>query len=117
MEPEGNWYQGFLQYFVPWLIFYGEESLVPHPTPKLEDHRLSAVCDWLFNILAATLHIWRLFLHPQPEDIPCRGDKDPLIMVSSYYTNKHTVFQIVGIYCPLNNFYCTNFTYVIMSDS
>ena len=22
---------------------------------------------------------WRLFLHPQPEDAPCRGDKDPLI--------------------------------------
>jgi len=27
------------------LIFYGKELLVLHPTPKLEDHHLSAVCD------------------------------------------------------------------------
>jgi hypothetical protein len=61
------------------VIFYGEELLAPRPTPKLEDHPLSAlrVC-----IFAATLHIWRPFLHPQPEDAPCRGDKDRLIVVT-----------------------------------
>ena len=37
--------------------FHGEELLTPHPTPKLEDHPLSAVHDCLFNIFAATLHI------------------------------------------------------------
>ena len=37
--------------------FYGEESLAPCPTPKLEDHTLSVVRDCLFNIFAATLHI------------------------------------------------------------
>ena len=37
--------------------FYGEELLAPRPTPKLEDHPLSAVRDCLFNIFAATLHI------------------------------------------------------------
>jgi hypothetical protein len=31
----------------------------PRPTPKLEDHPLSALRDCLFNIFAATLHIWR----------------------------------------------------------
>jgi len=31
--------------------------LAPCPTPKLEDHPLSAACDCLFNIFAATLHI------------------------------------------------------------
>jgi hypothetical protein len=31
--------------------------LAPHPTPKLEDHPLPAVCDCLFNIFTATLHI------------------------------------------------------------
>jgi hypothetical protein len=36
------------------LIFYGEELLAPRPTPKLEDHPLSAVCD----CFAATLHTW-----------------------------------------------------------
>jgi hypothetical protein len=29
----------------------------PHPTPKLENYLLSAVCDCIFNIFAATLHI------------------------------------------------------------
>jgi len=51
--------------------FYGEE-LAPRPTPMLEGHPFSAVRDCLFNIFAATIH-------PQPEDAPCRGDRDPLI--------------------------------------
>jgi hypothetical protein len=64
------------------VIFYGEELLAPRPTPKLEDHPLSTVRDCLFNVFAATLHIRRPFLHPQPENAPCCGDRDPLIMVS-----------------------------------
>jgi hypothetical protein len=36
--------------------FYGEELSAPRPTPKLEDHPLSAVRDCLFDIFAATLH-------------------------------------------------------------
>ena len=71
-RTEGSvWFRGFLQYFVS-LIFYGEELLARRPTPKLEDHPLSAVRDCLFNTFAATLH-------PQPEDAPCRGDRDTLI--------------------------------------
>jgi hypothetical protein len=46
---------------------------------------LSAVRDCLFNIFAATLHIWRPFLHPQPEDAPCHGDRDPLIRTQNAY--------------------------------
>jgi hypothetical protein len=42
------------------LFFYGEELLAPRPTPNLEDHPLSAVRNWLFNIFEATLNIWRL---------------------------------------------------------
>jgi hypothetical protein len=37
--------------------FYCEDLLAPRPTPKLEDHPLSAVGYCLFNTLAATLHI------------------------------------------------------------
>ena len=36
--------------------FYGEELTSPRPTPKLEDHPLSAVRNCLFNIFAATFH-------------------------------------------------------------
>jgi len=49
-------------------------QLVFRPTPKLKDHLLSALRDCLFNIFAATLH-------PQPEDVPCRDDRDPHNMV------------------------------------
>jgi len=31
--------------------------LAPFPNPKLESHPLSYVCNWLFIIFAATLHI------------------------------------------------------------
>jgi len=37
--------------------FYVEELLAPRPTPKLEDHPLSAACDCLLKIFAATHHI------------------------------------------------------------
>jgi hypothetical protein len=29
------------------VVFYGEELLASRPNPKLEDHLLSAVCDYL----------------------------------------------------------------------
>ena len=37
-------------------MFYREGLLAPRPTPKLEDHPLSAVHDCLFNLFSATLH-------------------------------------------------------------
>jgi len=38
-------------------MFYREGLLAPRPTPKLEDHPLSAVRDCLFSLFATTLHI------------------------------------------------------------
>jgi hypothetical protein len=37
--------------------FNGEKLSTPRPAPKLGDHPLSAVRDYLLNIFAATLHI------------------------------------------------------------
>jgi hypothetical protein len=54
----------------------GEEFLAPGTSPILVDHPLASVRDCLFNILAATLDIWRLFLHPQSEDAPYGGDRE-----------------------------------------
>jgi hypothetical protein len=70
--------RGFVGCFVTSYFFYGEELLAPRPTPKLEDHPLSAVYDCLIHMFAVTLHNWRPILHPQPEDARCRGDRDPL---------------------------------------
>jgi hypothetical protein len=60
--------------------FYDEELLAPCPTPKLEDHPLSTVCSCLFKIFAATVHIWRSFVRPQPEDVPYYGDRGPVCL-------------------------------------
>jgi hypothetical protein len=58
-------------------LFVYDGSLSPRPTPKLEDHPLSFVCGYVFNIFAANLNSWRPFFSPQPEDGPCCGDRDP----------------------------------------
>jgi len=54
--------------------------LEPRPTPKLEDHPLSDVREYLFDVFATVLHIWRPFLHLHSEDLPCHGDRYPHIM-------------------------------------
>jgi hypothetical protein len=63
---------------------YCGELLAPRPNPKLEDNPLLAVRYCLFNIYTDTLHIWRLLLHPQPEDAPCHSDKGPTYYAAKY---------------------------------
>ena len=38
---------------------------------------------------------WRPFLYPQPEDAPCRGDRDPLITENfiSFYSFRYLVYS------------------------
>jgi hypothetical protein len=83
MEPEGSLLclqeppvpRAYLTFRIQ-LVFYGEVSS-PCPTPNLEDHTLSAVSNYLFNIFpdyppSPPISGGRL-LHPQPEDAPCRA--------------------------------------------
>ena len=58
------------------IFFYGEGLLALRPNPQLEDLPLSAVHDCLFNIDAATLHLWRPF--PRSTTLEC--DMDPHII-------------------------------------
>jgi hypothetical protein len=55
---------------------YDEELFAPRPTPSWKITPLSAVRD----IIKYICSWWRPFLHPLPEDVPCRSDMDPLIM-------------------------------------
>jgi hypothetical protein len=68
-------------------ILYVEVLLAPRPTPKREDHPVSFGRGSLFNIFAATVHSWRPSLHPQPEDSPWCGDRDPPNMDKWYKQN------------------------------
>jgi len=47
----------YLWIFCNKILLYAEELSAPRPTPKLEDHPLSADHDCLFNTFKATLHI------------------------------------------------------------
>jgi hypothetical protein len=48
---------GNYEFFVIFFFFYGEELLPLRPSPKLEDHPLSAVRGCLFDMFAAAVHI------------------------------------------------------------
>jgi hypothetical protein len=79
--------RGIVKYFVILFSFCGEELLAPRPTLKLEEHLLSTVHDCLFHTFTSTLNLWEPFLHLPPEDMPCCGDRDPLIMAINYATD------------------------------
>jgi hypothetical protein len=49
--------------------------LAPNPTTKLEGHPVLDLCNYLFSILAATLHIWRL---SPPSTTYAMVTRDPL---------------------------------------
>jgi hypothetical protein len=82
LSKESVQVRGFFRIFLRKLFFYGEGLSALRPTPKLEDHPLSFVRGSLFSIFAAILRSWRPFLHPQLEDAPCCGVRDPPNMAS-----------------------------------
>jgi hypothetical protein len=55
-------------FFAKKIFFTVKGLLAPRPSPKLEGHPLLFARGCLFNIFTVTLHCWRPFLHPQPED-------------------------------------------------
>ena len=58
--------------------FYGEELSTPRPTPQAGPP-LVGCPRLLIQYIRSYPPTWRPFLHPQPVDVPCRGDRDPLI--------------------------------------
>jgi hypothetical protein len=67
----------------------------PRPTPKLEDHSLSAVCNCLCNIFAAALYIGG---HSSIRNLCC-GDWDSLITysVQGWFKNKTVTLDLHNI--------------------
>ena len=59
--------------------FYGQELLASRPTPQAGGPPLVVCPRLLTQYIRSYLPYWWPFLHPQPEDAPCRGDRDPLI--------------------------------------
>ena len=57
---------------------YGEYLLAPRPTPPAGGPPLVGWSLLLIQYIRSYPPYCRPFLHPQPEDAPCRGDRDPL---------------------------------------
>jgi hypothetical protein len=58
--------------------------LARRPTRQQQYRPFSAVHDCLLSTFAAaTLHIWRPFLNPQPKDAPRCVDRDPLVKIGT----------------------------------
>jgi hypothetical protein len=49
------------------------------PNTQAERPPLVGCSRLLVQYIRSCSPYWRPFLHPQPEDAPCRGDRDPLI--------------------------------------
>ena len=59
---------------------YGEELLAPRPTSQAGGPPLFGCLRLLIQYIRSYPPYWRPFLHQQPEDAPCRGEREPLIM-------------------------------------
>jgi len=62
--------------------FCREQLSEPRTTIKLKDHSFSAVHYYLFDIFAATLHLWVRLHPPYPKDAPCHADRHSLNVAS-----------------------------------
>ena len=86
MEPEGSlphsqvsrslWLVRNMILFLRWGVVSTSSNPQAVGPPLVGCPRL------LIQFIRGCSPYWRPFLHPQPEDAPCRGDRDPLIDVN-----------------------------------
>jgi hypothetical protein len=67
------------------------------PNPKGGGPPLVGCPRLLFQYIRSYPPYCRLFLHPQPEDAPCRGDRDPLTFVS-YCALTFTLSKMLNLF-------------------
>ena len=58
-------------------FFHGEDWLAPRPTPEAGGPPLVGSPRLLIRFIRSYPPYRRPFLHPQPKDAPCRGDRYP----------------------------------------
>ena len=73
---------------------FGEE-LAPRPTPQAVWPNLVGCLRLHIQYIRSYPPYWRPFLHPQPEDAPCRGDRNPL-PTEKKNCELHEISNIIG---------------------
>jgi hypothetical protein len=86
------------------LFFHGEELLTPRPTPKLENHPLSAVHDCLLNIFAAALHILNPFSPPATYWRARRRDNGPTWRGASEPNTASYCYHLLVLFLTTTNY-------------
>ena len=72
--------------------FHGEALLAPRPTPHAGGPPLVGCPRLLIQFIRIYPPYRRPFLHPQPEDAPCRGDRDPPI---TWIVQQHSILFLL----------------------
>jgi len=75
----------FCEYFVIRYAFYCKDLLAPRPTPQVGGPPLVGCSRLLLQFIRRYPPYWRQFLHPQPADAPCCGQRDPLVADKVHY--------------------------------
>ena len=104
--------------------FYGEELSTSRPNPKAGGPPLVSCPRLLIQYIRSHPPHWRPFLYPQPEDAPCRGDRDPLIMdclhllIRCVWRRYNAVGLVIGLLCGRSGFQIpAQETYTVFSIS
>jgi len=71
--------------FLRWIVVNNSPNLQAGGSPLVGSQRL------LIQYIRSHPPYWRPFLQPQPEDAPCRGDRDPLITAVMSYCDINSV--------------------------
>ena len=67
------------------------------PNPQTGGPPLVGRPQLLIQYIHGCAPYWRPFLHMQPEDVPCHGDRDPLITATySLFVIYHLFVVIIG---------------------
>ena len=70
--------------------FHGDALLAPRPNPQAGGPPLVGSPRLLIQFIRSYPPYRRSFLHPLPEDAPCRGDRDQLIIWTSITTIRNS---------------------------
>jgi hypothetical protein len=91
---------GPCEMFLKLCKLWGRGVVSTSPNPKAKGPPLVACSRLPMQYIRSYPPYWRTFLHPQPEDVPRRGDRDPLftdgtITVQNLMSRK-TIFKNIG---------------------
>jgi hypothetical protein len=76
LSKESVQVRGSFEVFVT-SLFFTVKVVSPTPDPQAGGPSLVDCPRLLIQYIRSDLHTWRPFLHPQLEDAPCSGDRDP----------------------------------------